>query len=175
MVYVGFTEQITKRYGVIIKNWPLTDFKNPSSVGTKTELEILWSSWNSDTAHFYRMTASEYTEWLAAYEASPNVDQLGSGGSRFDDGDQAGDGEVGATTGGQAAEGEGVDSASGTLQSAAPTHTPHPATGSSNFIAMNMVTDTSGVAIAVKSTARKKRSDAGKPRKRKAQVDGGAA
>ncbi|KAF9054925.1 hypothetical protein BDP27DRAFT_1146541, partial [Rhodocollybia butyracea] len=63
MVYVGFIESITRRYGIIVKNWPLPEFKNPSSVGTKTELDILWNAWNTDATHFYRMTSSEHSEW----------------------------------------------------------------------------------------------------------------
>ncbi|KAF9068256.1 hypothetical protein BDP27DRAFT_1166056, partial [Rhodocollybia butyracea] len=58
-----FIESITRRYGIIVKNWPLPEFKNPSSVGTKTELDILWNAWNTDATHFYRMTSSEHSEW----------------------------------------------------------------------------------------------------------------
>ncbi|KAF9063160.1 hypothetical protein BDP27DRAFT_1170318, partial [Rhodocollybia butyracea] len=63
MVYRSFVEQITRRYGVVVKNWPLREFKNPSSIGTKTELELLLSSWNTDATYFYRMTSLEFGDW----------------------------------------------------------------------------------------------------------------
>ncbi|KAF9071998.1 hypothetical protein BDP27DRAFT_1170033, partial [Rhodocollybia butyracea] len=63
MVYQSFLEQITLRHGVVVKNWPLQEFKNPSSIGTKTELELLLSSWSTDATYFYRMAASEYDDW----------------------------------------------------------------------------------------------------------------
>ncbi|KAE9401741.1 hypothetical protein BT96DRAFT_991898 [Gymnopus androsaceus JB14] len=42
MYYSGFMEQITKRYGIVLRNWPLEEFKNPSS---------------------------EFSDWLDAYNA----------------------------------------------------------------------------------------------------------
>ncbi|KAE9392163.1 hypothetical protein BT96DRAFT_778287, partial [Gymnopus androsaceus JB14] len=63
MYYSGFTEQITKRYGIVLRNWPLEEFKNPSSVSTRAGIETLFHSWNSDTTHFYRMTTQEFSDW----------------------------------------------------------------------------------------------------------------
>jgi hypothetical protein len=171
MAYVSFDEQITKRHGIVVKNWPLTEFKNPSSVGTKTELEILWNAWNSDATHFYRMTKSEYDDWITAYEAASEL----TGGGESVSG-SAVNGGVGITEGGQAFQAVGLDSPSSTSQSTAASNaTTATATAHANFVALNMVTDANGVAVAVKRATRKKRSDAGKPRKQKAQVNGGAA
>ncbi|KAF9075292.1 hypothetical protein BDP27DRAFT_1157885, partial [Rhodocollybia butyracea] len=63
MIYAGFIDTFTRCYGVVVKNWPLSEFKNPSSVGTKTELELLLSAWNTGTAYFYRMPPLEHREW----------------------------------------------------------------------------------------------------------------
>lgn len=177
MIYAGFIDTFTRRYGVIVKNWPLSEFKNPSSVGTKTELELLLSAWNTGAAYFYRMPPSEHREWLATYEAS--LQSPAQGGSESD-----GDGGVGlgsmveTTERGRASQAKGVGSTSGSCMPAGNTSTAAAtSTGHSNFVAMNVVTGANGVAVAMKATTRtrKKRSDAGKPRKKKAQVDGEAA
>ncbi|KAJ3725337.1 hypothetical protein C8R42DRAFT_531404, partial [Lentinula raphanica] len=63
MHYAHFDRLITKQHGVVIRNWPLKTFVNPSHVSTKAELDLLWSSWNSGTTHFYRMSRSELETW----------------------------------------------------------------------------------------------------------------
>ncbi|KAE9404796.1 hypothetical protein BT96DRAFT_935467 [Gymnopus androsaceus JB14] len=166
MTYLGFEEQITKRFGVIVKNWPLQEFKNPSCVSTKSELELLWHAWDSGAAHFYRMTTQEYSDWLAI-ASGPVVIQSGEDGQEGGDGSSNGE----AATGGQAVPDEGLSSMSGSGIQVPSGVSPSPTSGlapPSNFVAMNMVTDASGDAVAVqKRGPRKKRSDAGRPRKRK--------
>ncbi|KAE9403527.1 hypothetical protein BT96DRAFT_990188 [Gymnopus androsaceus JB14] len=165
MTYLGFEEQITKRFGVVVKNWPLNEFKNPSHVSTKSELELLWHAWESGVAHFYRMTTQEYSDWLVI-ASGPAVIQS------IDNGQEGGDGSSNskAATGGQTVPEEGLSSTSGGGIQVPSRVSPSPTSGlapPSNFVAMNMVTDASGDAVAVRKRApRKKRSDAGKPRKR---------
>ena len=47
MQYDRFDDLITQKHGVVIKNWPLNRFCNPSAVATRIELEILLNSWES--------------------------------------------------------------------------------------------------------------------------------
>ncbi|KAJ3818207.1 hypothetical protein F5880DRAFT_1617578 [Lentinula raphanica] len=68
MHYAHFDRLITKQHGVVINNWPLKTFVNPSRVSTKAELDLLWNSWNSGTTHFYRMSRSELEAWEVEYE-----------------------------------------------------------------------------------------------------------
>ncbi|KAE9389241.1 hypothetical protein BT96DRAFT_755967, partial [Gymnopus androsaceus JB14] len=63
MNYTNFPDRITKRYGIIVRNWPLEEFVNPGSIGTKAALDTLWNAWNSNTAHFYRMSNQEFQQW----------------------------------------------------------------------------------------------------------------
>lgn len=63
MFYTNFDDNITDKYGVIVKHWPLTVFCPPGDIRTVTELRILYNAWESGTAHFYRMTTAEATKW----------------------------------------------------------------------------------------------------------------
>jgi len=156
MFYHGFAERITVRYGIVVVNWPLPKFMNPSSLGTKTEAELLWNAWETDTAHFYRMTSQEYTDWYAEYQDSITSGlQSESGGNRLEAGpSRAEEGEV---PGNQ-------DVSAGTSTPVAASST---APGPSNFVHMNVVTGGNGTAVGVEKRARKVRSDKGRPRKKK--------
>lgn len=167
MCYAGFAECITVHYGIIVVNWPLPKFTNPSSLSTRTEAEILWNAWQTDTAHFYRMTGEEYTGWYAKYQdtiasSGPQPESTGTGvengagraeeGGRCEGEEAPGNEDVG---GGEALMG-------GASSSAAPA-------GSLNLVFhMNVVTNGSGGPIAVEKRARKVRSDKGKWRKKQA-------
>ena len=64
MFYTNFDDNITAKYGVIVKNWPLPVFRSPGDIRTVTELNVLYSAWDSGTAHFYKLTTAEAIEWL---------------------------------------------------------------------------------------------------------------
>ena len=165
MYYTGFSKHITRRYGIVVRNWPLEEFKNPSSISSRAEAETLWNSLTSGTTHFYRMTNQEFQDWLDGHNASgQGAEGAATNGGGYDEG-EPGSIEMEGT----ASQGMPSVSPTSTLTptpTPAPTRAPVPA-GTSNFLAMTIVTDANGVAIPVKSTTRKKRSDAGKPRKKR--------
>ncbi|KAJ7575836.1 hypothetical protein C8J56DRAFT_900452 [Mycena floridula] len=76
MVYVNFEDTITFRHGVVIKNWPISRFCNPSNC-TRNELQLLWSSWSSGTTYFYQLSPEERAEWEA--KSLPTRTQIAQG------------------------------------------------------------------------------------------------
>lgn len=148
MCYSGFAERITVRYGIVVVNWPLAKFVNPSSVSTKTEAEILWNAWETDTARFYRMTGEEYKTWYAEYQSSvvssgPQSDgaanQLEGDASRQEEGGRA---EAGEASGRSQEAGIGSTSLPGANSSTPP--------GPLNVVLrMNVVTGGDGRAMVV--------------------------
>ncbi|KAE9397321.1 hypothetical protein BT96DRAFT_941037 [Gymnopus androsaceus JB14] len=73
MSYSNFTECITKRYGIVIRNWPLGEFANPSFLSTMAAAQTLWNTWDSNLAHFYRMSNNKYDQWLDQYNNAQGV------------------------------------------------------------------------------------------------------
>jgi hypothetical protein len=63
MQYDRFDDLITQKYGVIIKNWPLKQFRNPSAVATRIELEVLFNAWESGVTSFYKLSCEEMRAW----------------------------------------------------------------------------------------------------------------
>lgn len=63
MAYDRFDELITARYHVIVKNWPLKKFCNPSAVTSRIELELLYNSWRSGATSFQKLTDGEMEAW----------------------------------------------------------------------------------------------------------------
>jgi hypothetical protein len=66
MAYERFDETITQEHCVIVKNWPLEVFCNPSDVPTRTELEILYNAWRTGTTYFQKLTREEMNIWEEA-------------------------------------------------------------------------------------------------------------
>jgi hypothetical protein len=62
MFYTNFDNNITDKYGIIVKNWPLPVFCAPGDIRTFTELKILYNAWESGAAHFHRITLAEATK-----------------------------------------------------------------------------------------------------------------
>ena len=62
-MYTNFDDNMTAKYGLVVKGWPLRVFCSPGDVRTFTELKILHDAWQSGTAYFYRLTTTEATEW----------------------------------------------------------------------------------------------------------------
>ena len=79
MTYDRFNHHITQRYGVVVKNWPLKNFCNPSSVSSRIELEILYNGWQSGVTRFEKLTEDEmvsrdnerFASHLATMSAAP--------------------------------------------------------------------------------------------------------
>ncbi|KAF8828048.1 hypothetical protein HHX47_DHR4001012 [Lentinula edodes] len=67
MYYKNFEHHITEQHGIIVKNWPLMKFCNPSEIHTSTEIRILINSWTSGTTFFYKMSLLEWEEWSSTH------------------------------------------------------------------------------------------------------------
>ena len=44
MAYDRFDELVTARHHIVVKNWPLKKFCNPSAVTSRIELEVLYNA-----------------------------------------------------------------------------------------------------------------------------------
>ncbi|KAF9789649.1 hypothetical protein BJ322DRAFT_991516, partial [Thelephora terrestris] len=70
MEYDRFDDLITEKYDVVVKNWPLKKFCNPSGVTSSIELNTLYNSWKSGATRFQRLTGEEMKEWKSNRFAS---------------------------------------------------------------------------------------------------------
>jgi hypothetical protein len=68
MVYTNFDTTFTYKHGVIVKNWPLTKFVNPSNVSTRGELETLQRAWENGQTYFEKMSETEWAAWRKRWE-----------------------------------------------------------------------------------------------------------
>jgi hypothetical protein len=66
MYYQNFDTNITAKYAVVIKNWPLSKFCSPGDVGSLNELEILYNAFESGATYFQHLTDNEFREWTAS-------------------------------------------------------------------------------------------------------------
>jgi len=63
MAYNKFDELVTRRYHVVVRNWPLKKFCNPSAITSRIELDLLYNSWNSGATYFEKLTCEEMEVW----------------------------------------------------------------------------------------------------------------
>jgi hypothetical protein len=63
MEYDQFDELVTARHCIIVKNWPLKKFSNPSNVTSRIELEVLYNAWQSGATYFQKLTRGEMEAW----------------------------------------------------------------------------------------------------------------
>ena len=63
MAYDRFDELITRKYHVVVRNWPLKKFCNPSAIASRIELQLLYNSWHSGTTYFEKLTEKEMELW----------------------------------------------------------------------------------------------------------------
>jgi hypothetical protein len=182
MYYQNFDENITAKLGIIIENWPLSKFCSPSDIGSCNELKILFQAWQSGATCFRQLSDDEWEEWeeqrfqgklrMIGEDSSDNLD---------------GDGSLMPSTAPvpAAADSESSSCTSTMLQSEeSPTTAAVPATsntskrgrkrkGDNPFAEVaNTVTSTDRTPLTITKKARKKRSDAGVPRKSKGAVGG---
>ena len=59
MAYDRFDDLVTAKYHVVLRNWPLKTFCNPSNVASRAELELLYHAWNSRKIYFEKLTREE--------------------------------------------------------------------------------------------------------------------
>jgi hypothetical protein len=63
MFYQNFDNNITAKWGVVLKNWPLPILCSPSDIGSRNEVRLLYQAWESGTTYFQRLTEDEFNEW----------------------------------------------------------------------------------------------------------------
>ncbi|KAJ4468429.1 hypothetical protein C8J55DRAFT_564933 [Lentinula edodes] len=172
MFYTNFDEHFTETYGIVVKNWPLKDFKNPSSITSKAEVSVLWNAWETGTAHFHMMTRTEHAAWKeerekALAEAYGRVQEVRERRESERDTQQ------GLDSGGKDnMPPEGPPRTPDMCNSNLPPHEstpdpPQPNSAGPTFVHAVIVTDVNGTAVSTKSRVHKKCSDAGQPRKKK--------
>ena len=63
MIYTNFEDAITAKHGIVLENWPLKEFCNPSAIKSRNEVVVLLRSWESGTTRFRRMDTREWEAW----------------------------------------------------------------------------------------------------------------
>ena len=63
MAYDRFDELITARHNIVVRNWPLKRFCNPSAVTSRIELDLLYNAWKSGVTYFKKLTHQEMEAW----------------------------------------------------------------------------------------------------------------
>ncbi|KAI0776438.1 hypothetical protein BC629DRAFT_1255743, partial [Irpex lacteus] len=56
LIYQNFDANITEKYGVVVDGWPLDQFRSPSEVGSRIELETLRNALESGFVQFTKLT-----------------------------------------------------------------------------------------------------------------------
>ncbi|KAJ3841380.1 hypothetical protein F5878DRAFT_669753 [Lentinula raphanica] len=142
----------------LMKNWPLKEFKSPGSINTHADLTVLLNAWTSGTTYFHKMTTQEYEDWAASGCGSVDAHEVE---------EVAGVAEDGAIAESSVSPPTPSAASPSTEQSSQP----EASTSSSNaFVFTHMVTNGNGEAVSTTKRARKKRSDAGKPRKKRTKA-----
>ncbi|KAJ3717733.1 hypothetical protein C8R42DRAFT_629986 [Lentinula raphanica] len=163
MYYVNFEDHITRQYKIIVKNWPLKEFKSPGSLNSHADLTVLFNAWDTGAAYFHRMSHQEYADWEASGGRGVDMDAAAEGGS---EGQNHSPDEPRAPS----------PAATPAFSTAAPStqqdSQPAASSSNSNFVFTHMVTNQNGEAVSTTKRARKTRSDAGKPRRKKARAGG---
>lgn len=72
MNYHNFKGAITEKFGIVLENWPIPKFQNPSSM-SHTEAEISFRAWESGTTHFHMLTSEEWADWLNNWYVTPSA------------------------------------------------------------------------------------------------------
>lgn len=63
MQYTGFDEKITKKYGIIIENWPPVQFVPLSWQSNMRETLTLYHAWKSGSTKFRQLSKEEKRQW----------------------------------------------------------------------------------------------------------------
>ena len=66
MYYKNFDHNITEKYGVVCRSWPLQKFCSPADLNSRNEVEILYNAWKTGTTSFQRLTEEEWESWRNA-------------------------------------------------------------------------------------------------------------
>ncbi|OBZ76475.1 hypothetical protein A0H81_02991 [Grifola frondosa] len=105
MSYTNFDTQITEKYSVVIKNWPLAKFCSPGDLGSRTELQVLFQAWESGATHFAKLSNNEMKAWSEArFRERMEV----AGGAGHEDSEHHGIKNIGGEETNEGGGGEGV-------------------------------------------------------------------
>lgn len=63
MFYQKFDNNITVKWNVFLKNWPLLILCSPSDIGSCNKVQLLYQVWESGTTYFQRLMEDEFNEW----------------------------------------------------------------------------------------------------------------
>ncbi|KAG2347640.1 hypothetical protein BDR05DRAFT_876288, partial [Suillus weaverae] len=63
MYYTNFDTNITAKYGVVLKNWPLSKFCCPGDINSHNELCVLFHAWETKSTRFCRLSDAEFKDW----------------------------------------------------------------------------------------------------------------
>ena len=63
MAYDQFDELVTERHHIVVRNWPLKKFCNPSNITSRIKLELLYNAWQSGATYFQKLTQGEMEAW----------------------------------------------------------------------------------------------------------------
>ena len=61
--YLNFDDAITNKYGIVVRSWPLKEFKCPGKINSLPDLQVLYNAWNNGLTTFYKMSLPELEEW----------------------------------------------------------------------------------------------------------------
>ncbi|THU76573.1 hypothetical protein K435DRAFT_870723 [Dendrothele bispora CBS 962.96] len=184
MYYVNFADHITRIHGIVVKNWLLKKFVNPSSLNNNIELDLLLNAWNSGTTYFHKLTTSEYNAWeevgfdevFAVTTMQTQTTGVGDSDDLPADGatdvtssTSTDDPPSPSTNASDSSTPSNSDTSTGSSAQPLPPAAPVPVPMTTSFI-NNTVGGVNGQTVMVTQTKRKQRSDAGKPRKKKRAV-----
>ncbi|PPR04389.1 hypothetical protein CVT24_013218 [Panaeolus cyanescens] len=79
MTYVNFASRMTLTHRIIVEGWPLSKFCNPSEIGSRADLELLYQSLQNNTTRFKRLDDGEYEEFCLTYQQTLPSDGADSG------------------------------------------------------------------------------------------------
>jgi hypothetical protein len=166
MYYQNFDDNITAKFGVVVENWPLKKFCNPSEVGSRYELKTLFHAWQSGATRFRQLSDVELEEWEEQRFQSKLHTTEQNGDKDVDE-----NSEPAPNTTPQSP----ADVTTAVATTSSTTKRGKKRKGNDPFSEVaNTVMSTDGTPVPVTKKARKRRSDAGVPRKAKAATGGRA-
>ncbi|TEB36287.1 hypothetical protein FA13DRAFT_1903600 [Coprinellus micaceus] len=69
MNYQNFEQDITLKYSIVLKHWPLQKFACPSSISSLTHARILYNSFYTGSTYFAKLSDEDFEVWSQAYFA----------------------------------------------------------------------------------------------------------
>ncbi|KAJ3475258.1 hypothetical protein NLI96_g11954 [Meripilus lineatus] len=79
MNYNNFATEITAKHAIVCEGWPLSTFQSPSSINSRTELDVLLNAWTTGVTSFRRLEPDEFKKWSdARFQAALQASQAQS-------------------------------------------------------------------------------------------------